>query len=95
MTRCRDCVASLLGACRGEFCYTERAALAERARYTADQLGHELTEFTKIEKRPAWRARCTHCGLQATITIDPEPGQPPISGDAASIDCRAPRRSQS
>jgi len=95
MSICKDCVASLLGACREEYCYTERSALVERARRAADQRGHELAEFTKMGKRPVWRARCTRCGQRVTITIDPEPGQSPISGKAVSADCPTPERAQS
>ena len=94
MSICRDCVASLFGICREEYCTTERAALVERARHAADQLGHELTAFTKIEKQPVWHAQCTHCGRQATITIDPEPGQPSISGEAVSTACSALEHAQ-
>jgi len=89
MSICKDCVASLLGACREEYCYTERATLVERARDATGQLGHVLTEFTKIEKQPVWRARCTHCGLQVTITIDPGPDELPISGKAVDARCPA------
>jgi hypothetical protein len=90
MSVCKDCVANLFGICREEYCYTERAALVERARRTADQLGHELTGFTKTEEQPVWQAQCTRCGRRATVTIDPEPGQPPISGEAVRADCPTP-----
>jgi hypothetical protein len=72
MSTCKDCVASLFGLCREEYCYAERVALIERATRAADQLGHQLTEFAKIEKHPVWRAECTRCGLQVTVRLDPE-----------------------
>jgi hypothetical protein len=95
MSTCKDCVAGLLSICREEYCYAERVALVERATRAAERLGHQLTEFAKIKKQPAWRARCTRCGLQVTITIDPELGQTPISGEAVSADCPGPERAQS
>lgn len=95
MSTCKDCVASLFGLCREEYCYAERVALIERATRAADQLGHQLTEFAKIEKHPVWRAECTRCGLQVTVRLDPELGQPPVSGEAVSADCPTPERVQS
>lgn len=87
MGKCRDCVASLLGVCRGDFCYTERVALVERTRRAAAQLGHKLGPFSKVEKQPVWEARCKHCGHRATITIDPQPGQPAMYGRAVTTAC--------
>lgn len=92
MGRCKDCVASLLGVCRGDFCYTERVFLEERAQRTATQLGHDLDDFAKIERQPIWSSQCKRCWLRVTITVDPEPGQPDISGDAVSVTCSAPDR---
>lgn len=89
MGRCKDCVASLLGVCRGDFCYTERMSLEERAQRTARQLGHNLDDFAKLERQPIWSSQCKRCGLRVTITVDPEPGQPDISGDAVSVTCSA------
>lgn len=91
MAECRHCVAHLLGACRGDFCYTERVTLAERARRRAAQLGHELGPFGKVERRPTWEARCKHCGHRAIITVDPEPGQRAMCGKALDAACPRPQ----
>lgn len=87
MAECRDCVARLLGVCRGDFCYTERVTLVERARRRAAQFGHELGPFTKVARRPTWEARCERCAECAVITIDPEPGQPAMSGKVLRTPC--------
>ncbi len=87
MGKCRDCVASLLGVCRGDFCYAERVTLVERARRRAARLGHELGAFDKVTGRPTWEARCEHCGRRAVITIDPEPSQPALHGRALGATC--------
>lgn len=89
MSKCKDCVASLLGVCRGDFCLPERTALVERASRIADGLGHSLAEFSKVEGQPVWETRCERCGLHAVIGLDPEPGHPAITGGALTDDCLA------
>jgi len=87
MERCRDCVADLLGACRGEFCRIEREALIEEAERRARQHGHILGEFVKQEGCPVWQAQCIHCGQPVAICIDPRPGEEDIEGEAIFFKC--------
>ena len=87
MGTCRDCVASLLGVCRGDFCQAERTALVKRAERAVAPLDHELGDFEKVDGQPKWRSKCRYCGLWVAITIDPEPGQPAIWGKALSDSC--------
>jgi len=87
MGPCQDCVASLLGVCRGDFCQAERTALVERAERAAAQLDHDLGAFDKVDGQPRWRSECRNCGLVVAISIDPEPGQPAMWGKALSASC--------
>lgn len=86
--RCRDCVGRLLMACRGDLCRTERLCLIEEVNRRAIQLRHHLSDFVKVKGHPVWRAECSRCGRAALITIDPEPGQPMVHGEATVVACR-------
>jgi hypothetical protein len=89
MTTCKDCVAKVLGACRGDYCESERVGLTEQAQRAAKQGGHTLSAFVKEKKSPVWHAHCLHCGREVTYTLDPEPGSPAICGDLIDTDCTA------
>lgn len=90
MGKCKDCVAGLFGVCRGDFCYTERVGLVERAQRAAGQLGHKLGDFTKIKEQPVWQSECKRCALRVSITVDPELGEPALWGEALSASCPVP-----
>ena len=87
MRRCRDCVTGLLWACGADYCYQERQGLIEEARWQAEQRGHKLATFVKDRDVPQWRARCTGCGQEAVIRLDPAPGQADVYGSAVRTDC--------
>jgi hypothetical protein len=89
MTTCKECVALLLGACDGDFCAAERIALAESVERAAARGGHDLSPFVKERGRPMWHTTCTHCGLTASYTLDPEPGTPAIFGSLLDTPCVA------
>jgi hypothetical protein len=91
MTSCKECVAHLLGACRGDFCEPERVSLAEMVRRIAEENGHLLTAFERESGRPTWHVACSRCGLEASYTLDPEPGTPAIVGAVLDTPCVAPR----
>jgi hypothetical protein len=87
MTTCKDCVAAVLGVCRGDYCEPERVGLIEQAERLAEQGGHTLTSFEKERRHPIWHAHCEHCGREIVYTLDPEPGSPTIYGDLLDTDC--------
>jgi hypothetical protein len=85
---CKDCVVWLLSGCRTDFCLPEREPLMEKARQSAEQGGHTLTEFVKLKGRPIWQARCARCGWLAAINLDPSPNEACIYGEAVVVSCR-------
>ncbi len=88
MTTCEDCVARVLGACRGDFCDMERVGLTEQTQRAAESGGHTLSSFKKTAGRPVWTASCTRCGRDIAYTLDPEPGAPAIYGSMLDAACR-------
>jgi hypothetical protein len=86
---CRDidCIVEVFGCCRGEYCRQERRGLVERARQEARDLGHTMSPFEKARNHPVWQAKCEHCGLQVSITVSADPGEPDIYGDALLDAC--------
>jgi hypothetical protein len=90
MQRCKDCVAmGLLGVC-DDYCVEERQVLTDQARQSAEQRGHTLTEFFKVKDYAIWKARCVHCGQQATINLDPPPNGADVYGEATTTACPQP-----
>ena len=89
MKRCRNCVTGLFWACGADYCYGERQGLIEEAQWQAEQRGHTLSAFAKDRGVPQWRARCTHCGREAVIRLDPAPDQADVYGEAVRTDCPA------
>jgi hypothetical protein len=89
MTTCKECVALLLGACRGDFCEPERMGLAEMVERLAAEGGHTLASFRKEPGRPLWHVACRRCALEASYTLDPEPGMPAISGPLLDTPCES------
>jgi hypothetical protein len=87
MALCKNCVVGLLGVCSEEFCRPEREGLIEEAQRSAEQHGHTLTEFIKVEDYPIWQARCVRCGQLAVIRLDPLPNEPDIYGEALAVNC--------
>jgi len=85
--RCKDCVARVFGACRGEFCQAERVGLHELAEREAQQRGHELGPFEKVKNYPIWKARCERCGREIAYTLDPGPDEQSIYGHALDGTC--------
>jgi hypothetical protein len=90
MRKCRHCVTGLFWACASDYCYQERQGLIEEAEYRAEQHGHVLTSFAKDKGHPVWRARCSSCGLEAIIRLDPAPNEPDVYGEALTTDCPEP-----
>ena len=90
MTTCEDCVAQLLGACRGDYCRPEHVGLMENVERNAAANGHTLSEFVQERGRPVWHAHCERCGLEVAYTIDPEPGSPAIFGPLLDAPCGSP-----
>jgi hypothetical protein len=87
MSRCKDCVVGLLGACGTDYCGPERTALIEEAQRSAEQRGHTLAEFVKVKDYPIWQARCVRCGRLAAINLDPSPDEADIYGEALTVVC--------
>jgi hypothetical protein len=85
--RCKDCVARVFGACRGDFCEPERIAICELAERKAEERGHVLGPFEKSKKYPIWQAHCERCGRPVSYTLDPGAGEPAIYGEAIETDC--------
>lgn len=89
MARCRNCTVGLLGACGIDYCQQEREVGIEELQQLARQQGHALTPFTKVKGYPIWQAWCVRCGQLASFNLDPEPGQPDISGSVVEGVCPA------
>lgn len=87
MPKCKNCVVGLFGVCSEDFCRPEREGLVEEAQRSAEQHGHTLTEFVKIEDYPIWQARCVRCGQLAAINLDPLPNEPDVTGEALTVNC--------
>lgn len=85
---CRDCVVWLLSGCRTDFCWPEREPLMQKARQSAEQGGHTLTEFVKLKGHPIWQAQCARCGRLAAINLDPSPNEACIYGEVFTVNCR-------
>jgi hypothetical protein len=58
--------------------------LAERE---AEQRGHTLGSFQKVEGYPLWKTRCQRCGREIAYTLDPGPGESAIYGEALDVEC--------
>ncbi len=91
MTTCKDCVARVFGVCQGDFCDMERVGLVEEVERQAEALGHLLGPYVKEKQRPIWHVQCQTCSLEATYTLDPEPGTPAISGTLLETPCSGER----
>jgi hypothetical protein len=87
MLRCKNCVVGLLGVCSEDYCLPEREWPTAEARRSAEEHGHTLTEFIKVEDHPIWQARCARCGRLAAVNLDPLPGEPDIYGEALTVNC--------
>jgi hypothetical protein len=87
MKKCKNCVVGLFGACGIDYCYSEREGLIEEAQRFAEQRGHSLAEFVKVQDYPIWQARCVRCGQLAAINLDPASNEPDVYGEAASVTC--------
>lgn len=87
MSKCKDCVVGLLGACAGDYCRVEREILIEQALEHAAEHRHVLGPFVKRKGAPVWEACCTRCGKTAAITLDPAPGEPDLSGEVLTTEC--------
>jgi hypothetical protein len=84
--KCRDCVVGVLGACN-DYCRPERKALMEQAHESANALGHTLTPFVQVGKRPIWKAHCVRCARSVTVQLDSRPDEPDIYGPAVTHPC--------
>jgi hypothetical protein len=86
MKTCKDCVANLFSRCT-DYCRPERDGLIAEARQRAEQQGHALGEFVKVERYAIWRATCVRCGQSVAVALDPAPGELDISGEALLSPC--------
>ena len=87
MGGCRECAVGLLGACREDYCRSEREPLIEDASGLAAAHGHALSDFVKVSHRPVWQAHCLCCGRLVKINLDPVPNEPDVGGEACETDC--------
>jgi hypothetical protein len=87
MKKCKNCVVGLFGVCGIDYCHAEREGLIEEAQRSAEERGHSLAEFVKVQDYPIWQARCVRCGQLAAINLDPAPNEPDVYGEAALVTC--------
>lgn len=87
MKRCKNCVVGLFRACAPDYCRQERQGLIENAHWFAEQRGHVLSEFIKLDGQPVWQARCVTCGRMVSVCLDPAPGERDLRGGVLEVGC--------
>ena len=89
MGSCRNCSAWHFGVCRDlNYCRAERESLMEGAQQLAEQRGHTLTEFARVELGLSiFQSQCIHCGETVIIDVNPGPGEKDMYGVALTTYC--------
>ncbi len=89
MGSCRKCSVWHLGVCTDmDYCRAERESLMEGAQQLAEQRGHALTAFVRVEQGLSiFQCQCMHCGKTVVIDVNPDPGEKDMYGEALIIIC--------
>lgn len=89
MGSCRECPVWQFGVCRDRnYCRAEREALMEVAQRLAEQRGHSLTEFARIEHDSSiFACECIDCGKKVAVDTNPGPDEKDMYGEALTGNC--------